>query len=423
MRYSLMLVNHLNLDDLPNSAHAHELRYGGSRLRFDAPLEEEYRIEHVRRVRLRGRIWYSLNVVLALLFTLDQMRRGGVWNWLSLAHIALLVPTSAALFWLAWSRQYERYYLPAGRALVPAFSALIAVFVAIAITRGRDEQLASLTVVLFGVFFFSGLMFREALLTSALMLSAFAIAAEAAGLASVPLMKSIAILTVTGGIAATVYRDVERSYRRGFLEASLIRELVTRDGLSGLMNRRAFDGHLLRVWQHALRERRSIAVLIIDVDHFKQYNDELGHQAGDVALRAVAKAIQSFVRRPLDLAARYGGEEFGVILYDLTFPHVQHVAERIREAVQSLEIQPNEAKMDPNEVVIGIGREVTVSVGVGVAAPTVGRTPQGAVQLADEALYEAKRAGRNRVVVKGVEAYMLLDTGSFKAPQKSRARV
>jgi len=204
---------------------------------------------------------------------------------------------------------------------------------------------------------------------------------------------------------------VEQSHRRNFLEDALIGELVARDGLSGLMNRRAFDEHLLRVWQHALRDQRSIAVFMIDIDHFKRYNDTFGHQAGDVALRCVADVIQGFARRPLDIAARYGGEEFAMVLYDLAVPHIQNIADRLREAVQNLALN--------REAGESAGATVTVSVGVGLVSPTIGRTPQGALQLADEALYEAKRAGRNRVVMKGMEVYKLLVTGAFEP--RSRA--
>ena len=408
-----MPTNRLNLEDFPDSAYAHELRRGLAHLRFEAPLEAEYTVAHLQRVRLRVRIWFSVTVVLAVLFTADQVRRAGLWNLISLVHMGVLVPCTVALVWLAWSRQYERFYLPAARVLVPIFGALIAAFIALAITDGRDEQLADLTVNLVAVFFFAGLMFRQAIFTSAIMCIAFAAAALAVSLPHAMLLKSMVIITLTSVIAAIVYRDVEQSYRRNFLEDALIGELVARDGLSGLMNRRAFDEHLLRVWQHALRDQRSIAVLMIDIDHFKQYNDDFGHQAGDLALRSVARIIQGFARRPLDLAARYGGEEFAVILYDLALPHVQEMAESLRESVQNLQIKLHEAEA-------ATGREITVSVGVGLAAPVIGRTPQGAVQLADEALYEAKQAGRNRVVVKGTEAYMLLNTGAFTTRKDSR---
>jgi diguanylate cyclase (GGDEF)-like protein len=171
----------------------------------------------------------------------------------------------------------------------------------------------------------------------------------------------------------------------------------------------------LQVWQHALREQRQVAVLMIDIDHFKLYNDTHGHQAGDLVLRGVASAIQGFARRPLDMAARFGGEEFVVILYDLALPQVQ-LADGLRKAVEGLGIAVQQSGAST-------AYGVTVSVGVSIAVPTIGRTPQGALQLADEAMYEAKQAGRNRVVVKGTEAYALLQTGRFKAMSGSRAAV
>jgi hypothetical protein len=122
------------------------------------------------------------------------------------------------------------------------------------------EQLASLTVVLVGAFFFTGLMFRQALLTAGIILIAFTSAGVAADLDAAMLLKGMVILIITTAIAAIVHWDVEQAYRRNFLEAALIGELIARDGLSGLMNRRSFDEHLLRVWQHALRDQRSIAI-------------------------------------------------------------------------------------------------------------------------------------------------------------------
>jgi diguanylate cyclase (GGDEF)-like protein len=404
----------LNLQDFPDSAYAYELQHGGVRyLRFQAPLESEYAQVHSRRVRSRARIWMSLTAILSVLFTAEQVRRTGAWNLLSVAHWGALVPCALALAWLAWSRQYQRRYFRTAPVLVTIFGALLGAFIALALTIGRYEQLASFAVNLVAVFFFTGLMFRQALFTAVVMLAAFAVAAIAANLDVAMLTKSTVILLVTTGISAVVYREVEQSYRRNFLEDALISDLVARDSLSGLMNRRAFDDHLLRVWQHALRDQRAIAVLMIDIDHFKQYNDTYGHQAGDTALRNVARTLESFGRRPLDFVARYGGEEFAVILYDLALPHIKNIAERLRQSVQSLSTKP------PAEGIDG-GPDITVSVGVGLAVPTIGRTPQGAIQLADEALYEAKQAGRNRVVVKGTEAYSLLDTGKFQGRRKSQ---
>jgi diguanylate cyclase (GGDEF)-like protein len=359
---------------------------------------------------MRVRIWHSVNIVVASLFTVDHLQRHALANVISLAHVCALLPCALALVWLAWSPQYERFYLGVARILVALLGALVAIIVTLALSNGMDEQLASLTVMLFGTFFFAGLMLRQALLAAALTLISFACAAYVAGLPLVLLLKSMTIMTVASSIAAIVYRDVEQSYRRNFLEAALIGELAARDGLSGLMNRRAFDEHLTSVWHRGIRDQRSIALLMIDIDHFKRYNDQWGHQAGDVALRSVALVIHGFARRSLDLAARYGGEEFAVILYDLGFSHAQFLAERLRESVENL----------MHESEIWTGPEVTVSVGVGFAVPSIRRHPEGLVQLADEALYEAKRAGRNRVIAKGASAYLLLDTGSFNKAKASR---
>jgi diguanylate cyclase (GGDEF)-like protein len=399
-------------EDFPNSPYAHELSRAALNLSFEAPLEAEYIASHLQRVRRRLRVWFSLSAFLAVGFAVAHVRREGIWSPASLAHVTLLIPCVFTLLWLTWSRQYQRYYVPASRVLVTIFNALIAIFIARALGNGRYEELSALTVNLIAVFFFTGLMFRQALLTSAITFIAFAGTAYAVGLESVVFLKSMVILSLTGIIAAIIYRDVEQAYRINFLEGALLAELVAHDGLTGLMNRRAFDEHLLRVWQHALRDQRSIAVLMVDIDHFKTYNDNFGHQAGDMALREVAAVIHGFARRPLDLAARYGGEEFAVILYDLALPHVQDTAERLRESIQKLQVQPGGAG----------SAEVTVSVGVGLAVPSMGRTPQGLVQLADEALYEAKRAGRNRVVCKGAQAYMLLETGTFETPHDATRR-
>jgi diguanylate cyclase (GGDEF)-like protein len=404
----------LNLDDFPDSAHAYELRQGVERLRFAAPLEALYTIAHLQRVKLRVRIWFSLTVVLALLFTIDWVRRAGFLQWLPAAHWGLLMPCTAALAWLAWSKHYERWFAAAAKPLIALYGTLIAAFIAIALKDGRAEQLAPLAVNLVAVFFFSGLMFRAASVTATIMVLGFTAVALAVGLPRGQLLESLVIMVLSSGVAALVYRDVELAYRRNFLEDALISELVARDGLTGLMNRRAFDDHLVRVWQHALRDQHVIAVLMIDIDHFKLCNDRWGHQVGDAALRGVGRIIQGFARRPLDLAARFGGEEFAVILFDLALPHVEDIAERLRASVEKLQVAPPHAATT--------GPDVTVSVGVGLALPVIGRSPQGVVQLADEALYEAKNGGRNRVAIKGVEAYMLLRTGSFATPNDARRR-
>jgi diguanylate cyclase (GGDEF)-like protein len=401
----------LKLDNFPDSPYADELRRGAPYGRFADALEAEYTAAHLQRVRLRVRVWFSVIFFVSVLFTLDQIRRDGVLDPYSMLHWAVHLPCIAVLAALPWTRFYQRHYMSAVRILMPVIGILIAIFIALAIADGREESLAALTVILIAVFFFVGLPYRQALPTAILILAAYALTAMAAGVGSTMLIKTLAVLVLTTVIGAVVFRDVEQSYRRSFLETALLGELAAHDALTGLMNRRAFDEHLLRVWQYGLRNHCSIAVLMIDIDYFKQYNDVCGHQGGDAALHRVAQVIKGFARRPLDLAARYGGEEFAVIMYDLALPHVHDTAERLRQAIHNLQIRRPTA--DGTAVT-----EVTVSIGVGLAAPTIDRTPAGVVQLADEALYEAKNAGRNCVIVKGIEEHRLLETGAFNSRGK-----
>ncbi len=164
------------------------------------------------------------------------------------------------------------------------------------------------------------------------------------------------------------------------------------DGLTGVHNRRHLDEHLTQEWQRALRgttERghRELSFILLDIDHFKQYNDHYGHQAGDECLRRVAQALTCGARRLGDLVARYGGEEFAVILPETPLDGALHVAETLRAAVEALDI-PHERS--------SAGPRVTISLGVASRVPTAGMEPSSLAQAADEALYASKKAGRNR---------------------------
>jgi diguanylate cyclase (GGDEF)-like protein len=398
----MQVPDYLGADDLGDSIYARELRSGTTRFRFDPDLEGQYVTDHLRRARLRIRIWFLLNLVVAIGATTAQLLRHdavGTSFWILM--VSSIFCTAAPL-WLACSKLYERYYPSAATVLVPLIGALNGVFVAQALAEGREGAIAALTVDVIAAFFFVGLLLRSASFAALIIPGALAVSGMVLGVPPVVMFRSIVVLVLTSAVAAIIYRDTELAYRRSFLEAGLIMELAARDGLTGLMNRRAFDRHLLRVWHQAQRDRRALTILMIDIDHFKAYNDSYGHQAGDLALRSVAQILKQFARRPLDLVARYGGEEFSIILYDLALPHVQDIAERIRAAVQSV------ALSNPGAA------PVTVSIGIGTVTPTIGRTPAGAVQFADGALYEAKRNGRNAVVVAGSAEYATLKTGSFK---------
>jgi diguanylate cyclase (GGDEF)-like protein len=409
-----MAPTQINPRDFPDSPYAQELQRSGLFLRFASALENEYSSAHLQRVRLRVRVWFTLVLVVRIMFELAQIRTTGAFSDASLTQLALLLPFSAFFAYLAWGSLYDRFYLKISAVLLPLFYSLISMFVVRAIASGQFEQFAAFAVALIAVYFFAGLKFREALLTNLCLLLSFGVSGHILGLVPFVLLKCLSVLTITSVLVAIVYRDIESSTRREFLEHALIGQMLTRDSLSGLMNRRAFDEHLRRVWLHALRQRCAIAVCMIDVDHFKRYNDAFGHQAGDLALSRIGSLIQEFARRPLDMAARYGGEEFSLILCDVCPEQIKELAERLRQRIQAERITQNGAADQE--------AGLTVSVGAAIVTPSVDRTPQGAVQLADEGLYEAKRAGRNRVVVKGADEHRLLDTGKFQAIRFFQAR-
>lgn len=165
-------------------------------------------------------------------------------------------------------------------------------------------------------------------------------------------------------------------------------DLARKDGLTGLANRRVFDEALQGEWDRARRQRASLALLMIDVDHFKRYNDRYGHPAGDHCLSEIAAAIGGVVRRPGDLAARYGGEEFVILLPGTNDDGACELAARLMDKVDALRL-PHEASLT--------APFVTVSIGVAVCVPLGAMNAQSLTDAADAALYDAKAAGRHTV--------------------------
>ncbi|MGI4845926.1 MAG: diguanylate cyclase [Janthinobacterium lividum] len=164
------------------------------------------------------------------------------------------------------------------------------------------------------------------------------------------------------------------------------------DPLTGIANRRQFDACLEREWQRAIRLAKPLSLLVLDVDHFKLYNDLLGHAAGDQCLQAVASTVQAHALRATDLAARYGGEEFVLLLPDTPYAGAAKLADSIRADVERLRVpNPRSSTSD----------FVTVSIGVATFVPTQFDDMRALFQAADRAMYEAKAAGRNRVVAVG----------------------
>ncbi len=183
-------------------------------------------------------------------------------------------------------------------------------------------------------------------------------------------------------------RQLEEANQRLEHANRALRRLSSQDGLTGIANRRQFDEVLDLEWRRAHRAEAPISLLMIDIDHFKAFNDAHGHQRGDDYLKAVAAALRDGLNRPGDHVARYGGEEFVVILPATDDAGANACAERLRGNVLALEI-PHDRP--------GAPLSATVSIGVATAFPREGSSSATLIAAADEALYRAKSEGRNRV--------------------------
>ncbi|GMR07748.1 MAG: PleD family two-component system response regulator [Gammaproteobacteria bacterium] len=167
-----------------------------------------------------------------------------------------------------------------------------------------------------------------------------------------------------------------------------LEKLSHQDGLTGLANRRSFDEALERECKRAHRDGHELSLLMIDIDHFKLYNDTYGHQAGDDCIKYVANVLSDTANRPADVAARYGGEEFSVILPSTPIEGAKTVAEKIRASVEEANIE-HTASPDYDQV--------TISVGIASLTPDDGICAKDLISMSDKALYCSKEQGRNRV--------------------------
>ena len=163
-------------------------------------------------------------------------------------------------------------------------------------------------------------------------------------------------------------------------------ELSTKDQLTGIRNRRYFDEMLDREFRRGRRTKKNLSLIMIDLDYFKTVNDNYGHLVGDLCLKTVAQTIYDMVRRPPDSVCRYGGEELAIVLPETSFEGARHLAERIRQQVEDLELHVEDQLI-----------KITLSIGVSSLVPNIGMKSNYIIELADAALYKAKHKGRNQV--------------------------
>ena len=195
-------------------------------------------------------------------------------------------------------------------------------------------------------------------------------------------------LEKTSRIAFVKNRLLSLDAQRLTLLGEELHLLSTTDSLTGLANRRHLENCFDSEWRRAIRTQDSIALIMIDIDHFKKYNDLYGHQAGDDCLRQVCDSLKEYAQRSGELIGRYGGEEFVVLLPRMTLVRAQVLAESMCSRIAGLNIEHGES-MD---------NKVTISIGIAAMVPSIKDDPANLLRIADRCLYRAKADGRNRVV-------------------------
>ncbi len=182
-------------------------------------------------------------------------------------------------------------------------------------------------------------------------------------------------------VRARIKNHIELKRYRDYLE-----NISMKDGLTGIANRRRLDEYLNQEWKRAQRQKQTISMLMLDIDHFKLYNDNYGHSQGDECLKQIASILEKSLSRPGDLAARFGGEEFACVLPETDLKGAKQIAARIHEQLQTEAIVHEYSP---------IASRITLSIGIATATPELDASLDEFVRKSDEMLYEAKRSGRN----------------------------
>ncbi len=397
--------------ELAESAVALQLREGFRGLRFEPALEQEFRAAHLLALRRQLRRNLLLAIALIAAFALlDRWLLGTVTPSVSdMLRFAVILPLIGVTLAVTYTEAYARWYPGIVRICAPICGICVVAIVAPELQAGTQLIFATLVITTMYMYFLVGMLFYAALVSNLIALAVYAATILISDMPAREAAYSIMLLALTNVVGAVVCYHLETANRVGYLEARLLGDMAARDGLTRIYNRRMFDERIEELWNQAVREGSPLALLLLDIDFFKPFNDCYGHQAGDETLRAVAIAFSRFARRPLDFTARYGGEEFALVLYGVDHGFVTEVAERARAAIEELGMAHERSTVAP---------VLTASIGAACVRPIATRSHAGLIQLADEALYAAKRKGRNRVVVMETE-YANLTTGAFRAPKKA----
>lgn len=361
-------------------------------LHFPEPLESEFRADHL----LASVRWVRMCLFMAVGTSLGF---AVIDHWVihasnsipDVVRFGLQLPVLIVCLLATYKPFYMNWYQVSMQLGGPLFGIGSVLLASYAQPQHTALVGARILLVAFFYYFMSGLRLKQTLrgnLIIVLALVAAGVLGLMPGQAATYLTFALICANVIGGAGAYA---LEYANRTSFLERKLLVEIAELDGLTRLLNRQTFESRVRDTWRRAISDHRAVTVMMIDVDHFKLYNDHYGHQAGDDCLRSVATAVRTAVgMRSGDCVARYGGEEIIAVLFDRTPAEAQDIAQRVVSEIAVLDI--------PHALAVERAR-VSVSVGAATQVPPLTSSYDAIVRLADGALYTAKRQGRDRSIV------------------------
>ena len=375
-------------------------------LQFPEPKESEFLSSQFGKLRLSSRIALGMGVVLYSVFAiLDYWFLPETKHLSWLVRFAVVCPVLIAGFAATFFAKH--YKTLEAFVFAGVFTAGLGIILIIIVGNNESNSIywAGLLLVIVFTFILTLIRFSIASLSMTLLVGLYASIGACLDnieshvfFASLLFLVSALVIGMTGGYMLELYRRRDYQQVCALSEKSKQLDELSReykklsliDELTGIPNRRYFEQYFDMNWRKATFSGTCIAILFIDVDHFKKYNDKYGHQAGDSCLAQVASILSNDLHRPDDFVARYGGEEFIGVLSNTNIRGVEIVCERLRTSVENMKINTG----TPMET-----SRVTISIGAAIVQPQHTDNKDDLIANADHALYIAKKNGRNQIII------------------------
>lgn len=371
---------------------ARQFEQGFTHLRFEGALEKEFREVFYLRGLLRQRAAIALGVILLLVLAPLDLQKlpqelHNIYLW---TRIYTACPVMVLALYLTFQLDNLKHYFQLAAFGILTYIGLATnTIVVMANTQQDVLPYEGINLIIMTSFLLAGLLLRYAIPCNLLIVLSYFASAHWFG-TSVSAHQAFFIIGHFL-VGATGCYIIEYNSRYSFLQQGIMSALAQTDALTGIYNRGAIDIKLGRLFHYAQREKKSLCLMMVDIDYFKRYNDLYGHIEGDHCIYQVARALTDSCRRPLDFAGRYGGEEFLLLWFDASAEEAGNLSDSVRKHISELHIP--HAGSDASS-------EVTISGGMVTGFPDSPASLDRFLQSADDALYRAKSAGRNQIVIR-----------------------